>query len=66
MASKQSRAVQAQLGQGLFVEPGRLARLIEQSVQAAPHAQFQEHLGAAPCERTAAWQNYRTKTGGQD
>lgn len=59
MASKASKAQDAPLGQGLFVEPGLLARLIEQSVQTVLDAQLQQYLGAAPYQRTAARQGYR-------
>lgn len=62
MASKASKTQDAPLGQGLFVEPGLLARLIEQSVQTVLAAQLEQHLQAAPYQRTAARRSYRNGT----
>lgn len=48
--------------QGLFVEPGMLAQLVETTVRQALEAQMAEYLGAKPYERTEERRGLRNGT----
>lgn len=59
MASLKSKPQPTTGGQGLFLEPGLLARLIEDNVRLILHEELARHLGAQSYERTAARTGYR-------
>jgi len=59
MASKTSKTQSAPSGQGLFTEPGLLARLLEGNVRLILEQELERHLGAQPYQRTKERQGYR-------
>lgn len=62
MASKKIKTQGTPSGQGLFNEPGLLARLIEDNVRLILEQELERHLGAQPYQRTPQRQGYRNGT----
>jgi len=62
MARKTSKPQSAESAQGLFVEPGMMAAMIETCVRNVLEEELTRHIGAAPYERTAARRGQRNGT----
>lgn len=62
MARNKDIAQEEMPAQGLFVEPGMLARLVETTVRQALEAELTQYLGAGPYERTEERRGLRNGT----